>query len=279
MNTYRSVVKKVRDKQALADIPVQPWDDIKSELVNQLEKLVKERKARISRARCDEKVDHNTSPFETLDHLAPCEEYMFNRGKACSRSCLAWTRTRFVILECFCAILRSETSLDGELSDCAYIHVPRSKDPDPMEIVVKQMGKGKTVTNGKKQYAKFMRHKDVRICAVGAMAMYLAYRFYYSGEFVGDNAPDWGDNKSWFRIKILTDGSSDPEKTSQPMNSRTYSDKIRDTFKNLGIHASVAGHWGRHAGPLQLELMEIPPEWIRLLGMCFCVRCFEYSGV
>lgn len=134
---------------------------------------------------------------------------------------------------------------------------------------------GKTVTD-KKQYGRFMRHKDVTQCAIGALGFYLFFRFFVSGELEEANRPDFKVNKEWFDIKILSDGTLNNTKV---MKATTYTDPLRKVFDALGIIAAHFGHFGRVAGPVKLEFEEIAAELIRILGkgVCVCVCSLFYG--
>lgn len=113
-----------------------------------------------------------------------------------------------------------------------------------------------------------MRHKDVKKCAVGGFAFYLFFRFHVSREMDEQFRPDFTDNRSWFDIKILTDGT---RKNTKVMAKKSYTDEIRKIFKDLKIVASHFGHWGRVSAPVELEFNELSPDLIRILGELLCV--------
>ena len=116
----------------------------------------------------------------------------------------------------------------------------------------------------KKQFGRSMRYKDVRRCSVGAFGFYLLFRFFKSGEMDDCRRPNFGVNKAWYDIKILSDGTrTDTRKETQ---KRTYREPIRKVFKSLQMVASHFGHWGRVNGPVELEFEEVSPEYIRILG-------------
>ena len=101
------------------------------------------------------------------------------------------------------------------------------------------------------------------LCPVGALAAYLFQRFRVSGEMEDGVRPDFRINSSWFRIKLMSDGSKDNTKELQ---KTSYVNPIRKCFLDLRIVASHFGHWGRVSGPVQFEFAEVEAELIRLLG-------------
>ena len=107
-----------------------------------------------------------------------------------------------------------------------------------------------------------MRHDNVLLCGIGALAFYLIYRFHRSGEM--DPPPDFTSNPAWFDIKLLTNGHS--RGNTEPIANGTYGDMIREILKELGIASKHYVHIGRVLGPIQLELQEVSAEEIRVLG-------------
>jgi hypothetical protein len=113
-----------------------------------------------------------------------------------------------------------------------------------------------------------MRHKDVRRCSIGAFAFYLLFRFHKSGEMDDGVRPNFANNKEWYDVKILTDGTQ--KEPTKMLQKRTYTEPIRKVFKQLQIVSSHFGHWGRVSGPVELEFEEVSPEYIRILGEYRC---------
>jgi hypothetical protein len=54
--------------------------------------------------------------------------------------------------------------------------------------------------------------------------------------------PDFTDNRAWYDIKILSDGSL---QNTKEMQRRSYTEKVKECFKALGIMSGAHGHWGR----------------------------------
>jgi hypothetical protein len=99
---------------------------------------------------------------------------------------------------------------------------------------------------------------------VGAFGLYLLFRFHKSGEMDDCCCPNFGVNKEWYDIKILTDGTR--ADTTKEIQRQTYTDLIQKVFKLLLKIADHFGHFGRVVGPVDLEFKEISPEFIRILG-------------
>jgi hypothetical protein len=102
-------------------------------------------------------------------------------------------------------ILRSESLYRAELSDFMGVTLNDNKsDIHPMFVMVNQIAIGKT-NHGRTLYGRATRHKDVRLCCVGALSFYLHCRIFLSGELQSLSPEDWLDNRNWFDIKLLAD--------------------------------------------------------------------------
>ena len=74
---------------------------------------------------------------------------------------------------------------------------------------------GKTNQFGKREYSAFTRNKDIRICAVSAVALYFFSRWMVEKE----PFPDFSNNASWFSVKAFKAKLGDP---ISPMNYQTH---------------------------------------------------------
>ena len=130
-------------------------------------------------------------------------------------------------------------------------------------FVFQQTGK---TNHGQKLYGRAIRHKDVRLCAVGATAFMLAMRFSLTSEFVGFSAADWLNNQTWFDVKLLVDATRNNWNMCRPMTNDTYSKAVKSVLDVLGVPSSHWVHLGRTMGPKILEMLETEAEDIRRLG-------------
>jgi hypothetical protein len=87
-------------------------------------------------------------------------------------------------------------------------------------------------------------------------------------EMTERNRPEFTETKKWFDVKILTDGRV--EGNTKEMAQRCYTDRVKECFNILDIYLNAYGHWGRFSGTPKLELEEVPPEFIRILGKLLC---------
>ena len=107
-----------------------------------------------------------------------------------------------------------------------------------------------------------MRHLDVLMCPIGAMALYLYFRFKYSQEF--STPPDFTDNQSWYDVKLYTDGSLQRQKSG--IAAKGYGDAMAEVAASLNISSMHTTHLGRVLGPKVLEMLEFDQDEIRILG-------------
>ena len=118
--------------------------------------------------------------------------------------------------------------------------------------------KGKT-NHGQTLYGRATRHKDVRLCCVGALAFYLMYRFSVTREFEEFTLEDWLDNSKWFSIKLLVDLNGGDF-------TKSYADAIKMILLFLGIAAMHLLHLGRNLGAKILEMLEEENSAIQTMG-------------
>lgn len=265
MNTYKATVYNIYAEQRRNGANVLSWEMIAGDPnVQEVLNMVKRRKGRIKRARHEEKLDEQFQPFQSLEQVPLVEKYLWEYGRTNRKSAFVALRTRMTFLWCYSGVLRSESLFLGELSDLFDFSLQRDDHSDVMDVVVLQMRTGKTVDNGVPQYGRAMRHKDVSRCAVGALGLYLLFRFEYSGEMDDCRRPNFLDNSDWFSIKLLTDGSRhNKEKVMKP---RAYTDIMANCFKSLSIFTSWLCHWGRHYASAAMEMMECPDSQQERIG-------------
>ena len=133
---------------------------------------------------------------------------------------------------------------------------------------------GKTVkSNSPSQFARATRHRDVLSCPLGALAIYLVYRFSTNVEFTPDfRFPDLRINSEWFDTKILVELGSDP---NRQMDQQSFRRELSKVFKKLGIVSDHVTHWCRHTAPTHCEFKELSPDFVKQLGKSDC--CFIVS--
>ena len=104
-----------------------------------------------------------------------------------------------------------------------------------------------------------MRHKNVNMCAIGALA-----RFNYTEEM---NGLDFADDRAWFDINLLTDPNGKNPNIS--VKDQNYTNAVKKVCKALHIHSDHAIHIGRCVGAVTADMSELQNEVTKLLGNGF----------
>lgn len=107
-----------------------------------------------------------------------------------------------------------------------------------------------------------MRHADVLLCPIGALAFYLYFRFKMSKEF--NPPPDFTENETWYNVKLYTDATRAKSKTG--IAAKGYGTAMSVVAHSLGIDSKHTTHLGRVLGPKVLEMLEFDQDEIRILG-------------
>jgi hypothetical protein len=129
--------------------------------------------------------------------------------------------------------------------------------------MINQIAIGKT-THGRKQYGRATRHKDVRLCCIGAFAFYVQFRFFCTGEFADFDLQDWLTNEKWFDIKVLADVAGGDFK--KEMKNDSYEAHIKSVLQRLSLNMNKILHLGRNLGSRILELLEAEKSEIKEMG-------------
>jgi hypothetical protein len=144
LNTYKSTLYNAWLDQASNGANGLTWELIFTRKCRELVNLVKERKRRIRRKTYAEKVDGEFTPFTSISQVGNIENGFWDHGKTVRES-VPSLRNRYIFLQCYSGLLRSESMFLGELSDMLGIEYQRSRDSDPFFILVMQIATGKCV--------------------------------------------------------------------------------------------------------------------------------------
>jgi Centromere DNA-binding protein complex CBF3 subunit, domain 2 len=262
---YFAVFRKIYMVQRAQNQMNGDWDSIWQLGLKEMGKHVKQRAPRIKRETYQEKVDGEFAPYMIVEQYGAIEETLWNDSDVVSRRMIATRlRHRYCCLHLTSGILRCESLAKAEWSDFLGITVPKSyTDIDDMYIMINQIPLGKT-NHGRVLYGRAVRHKDVRLCCLGALAFYTQYRFDCTNEFVDFTAEDWINRNKWFDVKVLVDvQATDFQKE---MANDTYGLHIESVLSRLKISCNKLCHLGRNLGARILEMLEEESEEIRRMG-------------
>ena len=201
INQYLCAIKTLMLRQRSANLINLKGDDIMSDRMKLLIKEVKIRRNAVTKALFKERLSEEFAPFKMIGEVPRIEEWLWNYNNSTISFAISSLRDRFHFLMSLGAVLRSESLFKADLSDlCNFIlETEQTEEPSPYHIVVLRIGEGKQ-NSDKNIFGRILRHRDPRLCGVGALAMYLMLRFQHTQE---DKLFDFFDNNSWFNIKLL----------------------------------------------------------------------------
>lgn len=178
-------------------------------------------------------------------------------------------RTRLDLLLLHAMMLRSESTRMVELADLVSIRL--DNEGQDCAAVVMMVTTGKTIDRADGSsprsivYHGFLRHKDVLLCPVGALAQWLSYRW----DSYGEPTPSFTDRASWYGKKLIPADLNAPLKS---VSSRTQSYWISRVFEEVGVVSSKITHTPRRTVARYMDLLEVPEDQVGLLPFFAC--CF-----
>ncbi|KAE8266626.1 hypothetical protein A4X09_0g5726 [Tilletia walkeri] len=150
-------------------------------------------------------------------------------------------RDRFAFLWQHAIMGRSEDLRERELSDFYSAELPHSK-PHPSIVIVSTQLKSKSNRDARPERGVAARHRDVEVCAVGALAQYLFYRFHVQNEF----PLDFSSRDSWYRVKLLVDDEA--KDNTVGVTWAVQAVLLRQAFDKCSISSSHLTHAMRSGG-------------------------------
>ncbi|KAG2219641.1 hypothetical protein INT45_012342 [Circinella minor] len=163
-------------------------------------------------------------------------------------------------------MLRGENSRFAEFADLFGINFPEDEENStPCPVLAFHSDFGKTLANGNRMYFVTIRHKDVRVCAFGAIAFYLFYRFHMSNE----KFPKFTKNEDWYGLKLLKGKDAKKQMVYTTMNA-----PIVCAFRQCNITSLHTTHAGRGSGARDAELRGATEDQLRRHG-CWNMQSME----
>jgi hypothetical protein len=124
------------------------------------------------------------------------------------------------------------------------LQYPASESPTPCWVLVLQNEQSKTNQQGELLYSGAMRHRNPRLCTMGALAQYLFWRWHISGEL----APNFQRRQDWYRLKVLVG-----EQPTEELAYSTHYDACLSAFQKAGISPKDVTHVPRSASTQEAE--------------------------
>ena len=168
-------------------------------------------------------------------------------------------RTRLDLLLLHAMMLRSESTRMVELADLVSIRL--DNEGQDCIAVVMMVTTGKTIDRADGSsprnmvYHSFLRHKDVLVCPVGALAQWFSYRW----DAYGEPTPCFADRASWYGNKLIPADLANPLKG---LSSRTQSHWISQVFEEVGVVSSKITHTPRRTVARYMDLLEVPEDQV-----------------
>lgn len=132
-------------------------------------------------------------------------------------------------------LCRSQTTLGMQFADLFSLKIENQGVTECMSLVT-TITFGKTNQHGKIEYGSAVRHRQVEVCSVGALAINLFSRFHYENE----PFPDFTSRDRWYETCVVK--GDDP---FTPVHYSTQYKAYTEAFKRVGISTSKVTHANR----------------------------------
>ncbi|KAG1041419.1 hypothetical protein G6F43_012099 [Rhizopus delemar] len=122
--------------------------------------------------------------------------------------------------------------------------------------LVATISHGKTNQHGKIEYGSSLRHRDVEVCSIGALALYLFSHFHFENE----EFPNFEKRENWYKTVVFK-GDSPFKAIQYKAQHSTYV----DVFKKVGIHTSKVTHANRKSALNMIARENVSGDQQRML--------------
>lgn len=150
-------------------------------------------KVRQKRANFEDRGKNTLNDGYTKDELMKISQYFINHKNDINGS-----RDRLCFLISHAMLCRSQTALGLQFPDLFAITLENQGITKCISLVA-TISFGKTNQHGKIEYGSSIRHKQVELCSVGALALYLFSRFHFENE----GFPDFSERKNWYETVVF----------------------------------------------------------------------------
>lgn len=192
-----------------------------------------------------------------------CEDLLKQPSK-----CFMYLRTRLDVLIGHYYLTRGEIRRGAELADLYPITFDQGQSPTPCHAAVLTMRNGKTNKNGRVEHMGAIRHKNVLVCPVGALAQYLFFRWHQTDE----EFPSFRNHQAWYDLKLLV--GQDP---LYAMEYHTQLDQVSQLFERCGIASSKKTHAMRVSAPNIEHLNGTTGEDVSSPSLSNPFICFRFA--
>ena len=129
---------------------------------------------------------------------------------------------------------------------------------------------GKNNQHGRREYGAALRHRDPQSCLIGALAIYLFWRWHRSGEAF----PCFRESQDWYPVRLL---KRDNVHLREQLNSDTAADWSKRLYSVAGLRMSKVSHAPRASGAQIAELNGVAEGQVSLYS--FDLPCFLLTSL
>jgi hypothetical protein len=155
----------------------------------------------------------------TTDDLVAISRYYMNLNSGND------LRNRMIHFLCHACLLRGESARNLELPDLFSVVLEHEGHSDCRALVI---------IMEHREFGSCIRHRNVEICPVGALAFYLFFRWNIQNEVV----PNFLAPEDWYDIRVLKSGKD----AKSPLTYRAHYDATVKAFSALGMHSKAKTH-------------------------------------
>jgi hypothetical protein len=157
-------------------------------------------------------------------------------------------------------VYRGDNRRQAELVDLSLLEYAEDEGPTACFAACLCSQSSKTNKSNMKDYNAAMRHKDVRLCTMGALAQYLFWRWHIAEE----EPPDFSSHQAWYKLKILVGADR-----FKPLSYETQADCCAAALAEAGIIADLVTHVCRGSSARLAELLGVPESEVSTLGLSY----------
>ena len=155
------------------------------------------------------------------------------------------------------ALLRGEIVSQLELADMHSVQLENEDFTECIALVF-VLRQGKMNQFGRNDFGAFIRSKDVRVCPMSTVELYLYWRFHVENE----PFPSMRSSGEWINVRLLKSGR-DP---TNSIDYKTHKKAIDMAFEKIGLTSKAKTRAARGSGARMEELAGASEDQIRRLG-------------
>ncbi|RXK39824.1 hypothetical protein M231_02879 [Tremella mesenterica] len=158
-------------------------------------------------------------------------------------------------------MLRSDNQRRMLLSDLSS-EIALNEGPTACLLVVLVLHSSKTNASGKAEYAAFIRNKDLSVCPVFLLSLYLFARYVFYCGPSPSGFPNLATRANWYDLPLLSDGKNRLKEVSYDTQRRA----INEALKAANVHTYQKTHVNRRLGARLAEQGGASPDEIARAG-------------